>query len=99
MMGRKNFYGSRSIDGADVAATIYSVIESCKKVELDPRNYLRETIGLCAEGKLPLTPFEFAQSLRHASKPFNTALSARGKLRFQIFVENKVFSSALKGHR
>jgi transposase len=25
VMGRKNFYGSRSIDGADAAATIYSV--------------------------------------------------------------------------
>ncbi|MFZ4405328.1 MAG: IS66 family transposase [Pseudobdellovibrionaceae bacterium] len=64
VMGRKNFYGSRSIDGADVAAIIYSVIESCKKVELDPRNYLRETIRLCAEGKTPQTPFEFAKSLR-----------------------------------
>ncbi len=37
VMGRKNFYGSRSIDGADVAAVIYTIIESCKKVELDPR--------------------------------------------------------------
>jgi transposase len=64
VMGRKNFYGSRSIDGADVAATIYSVIESCKKVELDPRNYLLQTIRLCAEGKTPQTPFEFAKSLR-----------------------------------
>ena len=64
VMGRKNFYGSRSIDGADVAAIIYSVIESCKKVELDPRNYLLETIRLCAEGKTPKTPFEFAKALR-----------------------------------
>ena len=64
VMGRKNFYGSRSIDGADVAATIYSVIESCKKVELDPRNYLLQTIRLCAEGKTPQTPYEFAKSIR-----------------------------------
>lgn len=64
VMGRKNFYGSRSIDGADVAAIIYSVIESCKKVELDPRNYLLQTIKLCAEAKTPQTPFEFAKSLR-----------------------------------
>ena len=64
VMGRKNFYGSRSIDGADVAAVIYSVIESCKKVELDPREYLQTTIKLCAEGKTPQTPFEFAKSLR-----------------------------------
>ena len=64
VMGRKNFYGSRSIDGADVAATIYSVIESCKKVELDPRHYLQTTIKLLAQGKTPQTPLEFAKSLR-----------------------------------
>jgi len=64
VMGRKNFYGSRSIDGADVTAIIYSVIESCKKVELDPRSYLLNTIRECANGKTPLTPFEYAKSLR-----------------------------------
>lgn len=64
VMGRKNFYGSRSIDGADVAAVIYTIIESCKKVEIDPRQYLLQTIRLCAEGKSALTPLEFAKSLR-----------------------------------
>lgn len=39
VMGRKNFYGSRSINGADVAATLYTIIESCKRVELDPRSF------------------------------------------------------------
>lgn len=64
VMGRKNFYGSRSIDGADVAATLYSIIESCKKVEIDPRNYLQQTIRDCAAKKNPLTPLEFVQTLR-----------------------------------
>lgn len=64
VMGRKNFYGSRSIDGADVAAVIYTIIESCKKVEIDPRQYLLQTIRLCAEGKSALTPLEFAKSIR-----------------------------------
>ena len=64
VMGRKNFYGSRSIDGADVAAIIYTIIESCKKVEIDPRQYLIQTIRLCAEGKSALTPLEFAKSIR-----------------------------------
>ena len=39
-MGRKNFYGSRTINGADVTATLYTVIESCKKVEIDPKAYI-----------------------------------------------------------
>jgi transposase len=64
VMGRKNFYGSRSVDGADVAAIIYTIIESCKKVEINPRQYLLQTIRLCAEGKSALTPLEFAKSLR-----------------------------------
>lgn len=48
VMGRKNFYGSRSIDGADVAAIMYTIIESCKKVELDPRDYLSITLKSAA---------------------------------------------------
>ncbi len=64
VMGRKNFYGSRSIDGADVAAIIYTVIESCKKVELDPRNYLLTSIKKLAQGVDAETPFEMAQRLR-----------------------------------
>ena len=31
VLGRKNFAGSKSIDGADTAATLYTIIESCKK--------------------------------------------------------------------
>lgn len=64
VMGRKNFYGSRSIDGADLAATIYTIIESCKKVELDPRDYLLITIKNSAAGKETETPFEMAKRLR-----------------------------------
>ena len=64
VMGRKNFYGSRSIDGADLAAVLYTIIESCKKVEIDPRKYLLETNKLAAEEKLTETPFEYAKSHR-----------------------------------
>lgn len=64
VMGRKNFYGSRSINGADVTATIYTIIESCKKVELDPREYLLKTIRSAAKKEELLTPFETATTLR-----------------------------------
>jgi transposase len=64
VMGRKNFYGSRSIDGADLAATIYTIIESCKKVELDPRDYLLITLRNSAQGLEPETPFAMAKRLR-----------------------------------
>ena len=64
VMGRKNFYGSRSIDGADVAAILYTIIESCKKVELDPRRYLLKAIYSSARGEDTLTPLEVANQLR-----------------------------------
>jgi transposase len=64
VMGRKNFHGSRSINGADVAATLYTVIESCKKVELDPVFYLKMAVHQSARGQSPPTPLEYAQSSR-----------------------------------
>ena len=64
VMGRKNFYGSRSIDGADLAAIMYTIIETCKKFELDPRNYLSTTLKNAAANKQTETPFEMAKQLR-----------------------------------
>lgn len=64
VMGRKNFYGSKTINGADTTATLYTVIESCKRVELEPRKYIRYVIGENHHGRTPLTPLEYAKSLR-----------------------------------
>ncbi len=64
VMGRKNFYGSRSIDGADLAAMMYTIIESCKKFEIDPRKYILETLKASAAKKETLTPYKFALKLR-----------------------------------
>jgi hypothetical protein len=64
VMGRKSFQGSRSINGADVAATLYTIIESCKKVELDPKDYLKYAVTESAAGGAPLTPFQLARSQR-----------------------------------
>jgi len=68
VMGRKNFYGSRSINGADVASTMYTVIESCKKVELDPKSYILMVVKMKAkdrDAKAP-TPFQYAKQIRSA---------------------------------
>ena len=64
VMGRKNFYGSKTINGADTAATLYTIIESCKRVELDPRKYMRYVIGENHHGRQPLTPLAYATSIR-----------------------------------
>lgn len=41
VLGRKNHYGSRSLRGTEVAATLYSLVESAKLNGLEPRLYLR----------------------------------------------------------
>jgi transposase len=64
VLGRKNFNGSKTINGADVAATLYSVIESCKKVQLDPVDYMKYVIYENEGGRHPLTPLNRARQLR-----------------------------------
>jgi len=60
VMGRKNFAGSRSIDGADIAATLYTVIESSKKVGLQPTEYLKYVITERWHGRDPKSPLEYS---------------------------------------
>ncbi len=64
VLGRKNFNGSKTINGADVAAVLYTVIESCKKVELDPVDYMKYVITKNHGGEKPLTPLKYAKQIR-----------------------------------
>ena len=63
VMGRKNFYGSRTHNRADTAATLYTLIESCKRLRVDPRTYLNMMIRMSVRGQSPPTPLEYAKSL------------------------------------
>lgn len=64
VMGRKNFYGSKTINGADTASTIYTVIESCKKVELDPKKYLKMAVEKAIKKEDVPTPLQYAKEIR-----------------------------------
>lgn len=64
VMGRKNFHGSRTINGADVAAVFYTIIESCKKVEINPRDYLRYAVFSKIKGEEIRTPLDYATFIR-----------------------------------
>lgn len=39
-LGRNNFYGSKSKRGTEVAAILYSLVETAKLVGVDPKRYL-----------------------------------------------------------
>jgi len=64
VLGRKNFNGSKTINGADTAATLYSVIESCKRALLDPVDYMKYVITENHHGREALTPLKRALELR-----------------------------------
>ena len=61
MMGRKNFLHFKSINGADVRAFFYSVIESCKTNRLPGREYINE-MAHRAINKIPLeSPYQYSE--------------------------------------
>ncbi|MCC6276275.1 MAG: IS66 family transposase [Oligoflexia bacterium] len=64
VMGRKNYYGSGSHTGAETAATLFTIIESCKKNDLDPRTYLLTVLNWLTESDEIETPMQHARRIR-----------------------------------
>jgi len=61
--GRKNHYGSRSERGTAVAATFYSLVESAKLNEVEPRFYLRAAVRAGLRGEEVPLPHEVKAAL------------------------------------
>jgi len=63
-LGRKNHYGSHSELGTRVAALFYSLIETCKLIEIDPVAYLNEAVRRALRNKDDvLTPHAWRDEL------------------------------------
>ena len=62
VLGRKNHQGSRSERGTAVAAAFYSLVETCKLLDVDARDYLKAAAvqGIEKPGSV-LLPSEFRQ--------------------------------------
>lgn len=60
VLGRKNFAGSKTINGADVAASLYTLIESSKKANLQPKAYLKYLITERWYKREPLSPLRYS---------------------------------------
>ena len=58
-IGRRNYVGARSIDGAKVAARFYTVFETCKRVGVEPHAYLRYATYALLAGDRPSLPHEW----------------------------------------
>jgi len=56
VIGRKNHYGSKSIRGTVVAATLYTVLETAKLNDIEPRAFLRAAVAAHLRGEKPPLP-------------------------------------------
>jgi transposase len=63
VVGRKNHYGSRSVRGTEVAAILYSLVESAKLSGLDPDHYLKVAANAAIDGATIPLPHEVAATL------------------------------------
>lgn len=59
VIGRKTWYGTHSKRGAETAAALFSLVESCKLNQINPREYLKNLVQDLHQGKEAYTPKEF----------------------------------------
>lgn len=59
VVGRRNHFGSKSRRGTEVAATLYTLVETAKLHDIDPATYLYAAIVAADRGEL-LLPAQFA---------------------------------------
>jgi len=62
VLGRKNHYGSRSERGTEVAALMYSLIESAKLAGVEPDTCLRTAARAAVRGQTILLPHQLASA-------------------------------------
>lgn len=59
VVGRKTWYGTHSEQGAETAAILFSIVETCKLNGINPREYFPALIKDLLSGKKPYTPADF----------------------------------------
>ena len=59
VVGRKTWYGTHSERGAKTAAVLFSLVETCKLNQVNPREYFKNLVQDLLAGKKPYTPREF----------------------------------------
>lgn len=60
VVGRKNHLGSKSRRGTEVSASLYSLSESAKLCDVEPRAYLKSAVIAAIEGRSVPLPHEYA---------------------------------------
>jgi transposase len=59
VVGRKTWYGTHSEQGAITAAILFSIVETCKLNDVNPREYFKNLAEDLLAGKSPYTPNDY----------------------------------------
>jgi len=59
VVGRKTWYGTHSERGAKTAAVLFSIVETCKLNQVNPREYFENLVKDLLTGESPYTPSDF----------------------------------------
>lgn len=64
VIGRKTWYGTHSPQGADTAAVLFSITESCKLNKVNPAAYLQRLVQALHIGEALFTPQTYAAQMK-----------------------------------
>jgi transposase len=56
VVGRKTWYGTHSEEGAETAAILFSLVETCKLNGVNPREYFPDLVEMILHRQKPVTP-------------------------------------------
>lgn len=59
VVGRKTWYGTHSEQGAETAAILFSIVETCKINGVNPREYFRDLVTLILNRQKSVTPVQW----------------------------------------
>ena len=59
VVGRKTWYGTHSRKGAEVAAVHFSIVETCKLIQVNPREYYMDAVQRIHSKSELLTPRQY----------------------------------------
>lgn len=67
VIGRKTWYGTHSPAAAEAAAIHFTIVESCKLNQINPREFYLDAVQRIHTKKNVLTPYEYKQQLTEGS--------------------------------
>lgn len=69
VVGRKTWLGTHSRRGAETAAVLFTLVESCKMLGLNPREYFKVLVSELHQGESAFSPYTYQLRLSEAQAP------------------------------